>query len=265
MSGYRASVRLTALLSAAACNFAPSGGAAPGGGGDADGAPAGTADAGSGGIGGDTADGGVAALDPCAPHEGLVACYRFEANLEDDSGEQNDLTGEGYGFGAGSSGSALSLDDASRMGAIADSSLDFTGALTVEAWVDPGQAQERWFVDHDNRWGIEIEEEGGFRCTVRVDLDEEETDGVEVSGGAAAGWTHVACTYDGSQVVLYVEGTEVGSAAADGPIHAGDGAGFTVGRDAPDGDSFVGLIDTVRVWSLARSAPQIACSAAGDC
>lgn len=268
MFSFRAVVGLTTLVVAAGCNFAPSGGASEGGDGSgSDGGPPGDIDSGSGGIGGDQADAGDAALDLCAPTSGLVACYPFEANLEDASGEKNDLRGAGYSFDPGNRGSALSLDDASQMDAIDDSSLDFTGALTIEAWVEPGEAQERWFVDHDNRWGLEIAEDGALTCTVRVDGEEEGGEGIEVSGGNAApgAWTHVACTYNGSQVALYVEGAEVAVTGADGPIYTGDGSGFTVGRDAPEGDSFVGLIDTVRIWSIARTAPQIACSAAGDC
>ena len=269
MGSPRVVAGLTVLAAALGCNFAPSGGASGGGDdpGDLDASGSGSAiDSNPGDIGGDHADAAIAAFDACAPSAGLVACYRFESNLEDGSAQNNDLGGAGYGFAAGSAGSALSLDDASQMAAIDDASLDFAAALTIEAWIDPAEAQQRWFVDHDNRWGLELNDDGSLRCTLRVDLDEE-TDGIEVTGGDAAGgaWTHVACTYDGDKLVLWVAGADVASTDASGPIHTGDGSGFTVGRDAPDGDSFVGLIDTVRIWSLARSQAQIECSAAGDC
>jgi len=258
---FRRVLAVASLCAAAACNFEPSGGASPGG--SADGGAVGAADS-APGTGGDDA---TTPLALCAPASGLVACYQFESTLADGSPMHNDLTGDGYAFAGGSAGNALSLDDASAMGAIDDASLDMTNRVTVEAWIDPAEAQGRWFVDHDNRWGLEIQDDDSLRCTVRVDVDEEESSGIEVTGGAApaGAWTHVACTYDGAAVVLYVGGVEVDSSSASGPIHVGDGGGFSVGRDAPDGDSFVGLIDTVRIWSLARGAGDIACSAAGDC
>ncbi|PJK27374.1 beta strand repeat-containing protein, partial [Minwuia thermotolerans] len=65
---------------------------------------------------------------------------------------------------------------------------------------------------------------------------------------------HVAGTFDGTTTRLYVDGVEVGSSttAPSGLSGSGLGIGFNQG-DNP----FQGLIDEVRVWSVARSQAEV--------
>jgi hypothetical protein len=80
-------------------------------------------------------------------------------------------------------------------------------------------------------------------------------------------WHHVAGTFDGATVRLYVDGREVGAGAA-APITAIDYGGRT-STDAYVGDyrgtctrPFTGDIDLVRVWSGALSPAEVASAAA---
>jgi Concanavalin A-like lectin/glucanases superfamily len=75
------------------------------------------------------------------------------------------------------------------------------------------------------------------------------------------GWHHVAGTYDGQAVRLFVDGTEVGSGMpASAPIQYGLATHNDLNIGAFRGTSehgFVGQIDEVRIWSGALSAIQI--------
>jgi concanavalin A-like lectin/glucanase superfamily protein len=67
-------------------------------------------------------------------------------------------------------------------------------------------------------------------------------------------WHHVAFVYDGSEERLYLDGTLVQSRPASGDISDGDGLGYVGGiyRDGAARDSFIGLIDVLRLSDVAR-------------
>jgi concanavalin A-like lectin/glucanase superfamily protein len=67
-------------------------------------------------------------------------------------------------------------------------------------------------------------------------------------------WTHLATTYDGSRIRLYVNGRLVATTTQRGPLVTGSGA-LTIGNYC--GDRFDGLIDEVRVYDRALSASEI--------
>jgi Concanavalin A-like lectin/glucanases superfamily len=60
-------------------------------------------------------------------------------------------------------------------------------------------------------------------------------------------WSHLAVTYDGATLQLYVNGTEVSSRAATGDILRTDDP-LWIGGNHPYGEYFQGLIDEVRVY-----------------
>jgi hypothetical protein len=69
-------------------------------------------------------------------------------------------------------------------------------------------------------------------------------------------WTHLAVTYDGSMLRLYVDGTPVSSRAATGSI-LGTTKPLWIGGNHPYGEYFQGLIDEVRVYNLALSPSKV--------
>jgi hypothetical protein len=63
-------------------------------------------------------------------------------------------------------------------------------------------------------------------------------------------------TWNQSEVKVYVDGTEMAAQPAVGPLLGGVGP-MRIGGNAPFGQFFSGLIDEVRVFDHARTAPQI--------
>jgi hypothetical protein len=81
------------------------------------------------------------------------------------------------------------------------------------------------------------------------------------TAGALAQWTHVAATYDGSFARLFINGAQVAQTAGTGPLAALGaethiGAGDTVPGSA--NERWNGLIDEMRIWSVARTQAEIA-------
>ena len=70
-------------------------------------------------------------------------------------------------------------------------------------------------------------------------------------------WTHLAVTYDGASLKLYVNGAQVGSRPQSGSIPVTDGP-LTLGGNRVWGEHFAGLIDEVRIYNRALSSAEIA-------
>src|SRR5262249_25047021 len=69
-------------------------------------------------------------------------------------------------------------------------------------------------------------------------------------------WTHLAGTYDGTTLRLYVNGTLVASQAASGTITTSTGA-VRLGGNAVWGEYFRGRIDDVRIFNRALSQAEV--------
>lgn len=255
-------VLLALLLAGTGCGFDSSatGGGRDGGGGDVDGTPGADAPRGTSDGGGGDSDAEPAVNPFCAASGDLVACYEFDGNLEDSSVNNNDLTGDNITFTTGKDGQALLTGQSAKIDPQNDPSLDFTDALTMEAWILPSQSQTRWVMDHQAQWGLLLEDDK-IGCTVVTVVDEDPPSGHTIKSDPGSvpedDWTHVACTYDGTQIVLYIDGVPQTPLLATGSIDTAPDQGFTVAQDAPDGAAFLGRTDRARVWSVARSALQI--------
>lgn len=70
-------------------------------------------------------------------------------------------------------------------------------------------------------------------------------------------WQHVAATYDGSYLRLYVNGIITDSSSVVVSSISNAAANLTIGDYAGGGRYFSGGIDEVRVWSVARTKAQI--------
>ena len=69
-------------------------------------------------------------------------------------------------------------------------------------------------------------------------------------------WSHLAVTYDGATMRLYVNGTQVSSQAQTGSITTSTNP-LQIGGDSIYGQYFQGMIDEVRIYNVALTPAQI--------
>jgi len=197
---------------------------------------------------------------PCDPTDtDLRACYEFERNVDDGSGYGNDGSETGAIYQAGVTGRAIQSDSDSRIVVPDSDSLDPTAAFTIETWIAPsslpGGGQTAYLVHKNGQYSLLLEGTE-LQCATATDL----VRGQPVVPGL---WTHVACTFDGKQLVLYQNGVATAIALASGVPAGGDE--LVIGGQSPCpaacGLPFLGRIDELRLWSIPRTREQI-CAAA---
>lgn len=188
-----------------------------------------------------------------ADTNGLVAAYGFEEAggpiVIDTSGSGNGGVINGATrTSAGRFGRALSFNGGAMV-TVADSpSLHFSNAFTLEAWV----------------YAVELD---GWRDVVYKGLDDayylegSSGSGPPALGGQFAGaplygtdvlplntWVHLAGTYNGTRLRLYVNGELVSSRLESALIDPSTGP-LTIGGDSLYGQYWIGKIDEVRVYN----------------
>ncbi len=196
----------------------------------------------------------------------LVLGFSFDegsgTTLADLSGKGNNGTISGATWGAaGKYGKALSFNGTSSWITVADSAtLDLTTGMTIEAWVNPVTLtgwREVILKEAGNvlAYGLYAHNNAPHpAATIQVGgLDR------EASGTAALPlntWSHLAATYDGATLRLYVNATQVQTLAVAGSLLTSTGV-LRIGGNAIWGEYFSGLIDEVRVHNVALTQTQI--------
>jgi hypothetical protein len=69
-------------------------------------------------------------------------------------------------------------------------------------------------------------------------------------------WTHIAATYDGSLLKVYVNGTLTGTLANASGLPSGADAWY-FGKAASGSNLFPGTMDEIRIWNVVRSQSDI--------
>jgi len=197
---------------------------------------------------------------------GLVARYGFGASsgtvVSDSSGKGNNGTVAGGTWVAGHTGNALSFNGTSSTVTVPhNATLALTTGMTLQAWVKP-TAVDGWR-------SILLKERGGGLsyglyangvAAPNASINTTGNNNDTYADGTAAlptnAWAHVATTYDGTTLRLYVNGVQVAATAHTGPIVDAGGA-LRIGGNAVWGEYFAGLIDDVRVYSRALTAAEI--------
>src|SRR5207253_3991625 len=139
---------------------------------------------------------------------------------------------------------------------------DLTTGLTIEAWVRPTSTTGRRSIlmkesSSGESYALYAADgsAGGGRpvATIRRTTD------VAAMGTSALPlntWTHVAATYDGATLRIFVNGAQTGATAVTGSIVT-SASPLRIGGNAPFGDYFGGLIDEVRIYNRALTASEI--------
>ena len=212
-------------------------------------------------------------LAQCSPSRvhaaisGLVAAYSFNegsgTTVSDSSGNGNNGTISGATWTtSGKYGSALSFNGRSSRVIINDSaSLHLSSGMTLEAWVSSTSVPASWedviYKQNDIYFleaGSSVSKHPPAIGATFASHGDQYLAGV--SSLAANTWTHLAATYDGTTLLLYVNGAQVASRGVSDSITSSTQA-LQIGGDAVYGQYFKGIIDEVRVYNLALTAAEI--------
>lgn len=199
---------------------------------------------------------------------GLMAAYGFGegsgTTVADASGRGNVGTISGAAWDTtGRYGSALRFDGVDDVVSIPDSAtLDLTNGMTLEAWVRP---------TNGTNWRTVILKEinGGLAYGLYANINAPapggyaHITGTTVSDGiggtsqvALNTWTHLAITYDGATLRIFVNGVQANSKPLTGSMIVSANP-LRLGGNAVWGEYFAGMIDDVRIYNRALTASEI--------
>lgn len=202
--------------------------------------------------------------------DGLVSYWPLDASSVDGA-TVKDVVGSNDGtisgdpqIVAGKVGDALNFDGDGDFVNCGSGDLDLTSALTLEMWINSNVAGEggpnvgpackaQSGVDPWN-WQLRYNAPGGF-MGFQFNGDPEGSTWVSVQENLTPGeWYHITGTFDGADVVCYLNGVEKDRASISA-ITSGDSA-FFIAQDGWD-NAFNGIVDEIRVYSKALSAAEV--------
>ena len=201
------------------------------------------------------------------PPEGAIATWPLDeaagaTSFADASGNGHTATCSGgncpVAGAAGVHGSALDFDGVNDYADAPTANPNDLQALTIAAWVNldlmPGGQIERFVTLNSEKAVLRYDGASGpeqlhFYMTIDGSFHSIRLDGAL----QVRTWHHVAGTYDGHTMRLYLDGQQVGSLAIEGAVGSGTGV-----RLSQPGETLDGKLDDVRLYDRALSAGEIA-------
>src|SRR5213079_3004540 len=161
---------------------------------------------------------------------------------------------------AGRYGSALTFDGTTaKVTAPNAASLGLTTGMTLEAWVNPTVAPTGWRTVIDKNvdgYYLMASSDQGNRPAVGGTWTAGNQNTFGPSGLPANAWTHLAATFDGATVRLYMNGVQVASRAQTTLLTTSTGT-LQIGANGYAGENFAGRIDEVRIYNRALTTAEI--------
>ncbi len=193
--------------------------------------------------------------------------------LDDGSGATAaDSSGNNYigtlvgspGWTSGKINGALSFNGVDQRVVVSDNAdLDITGTITLSAWIQPSQAATQYVLKKAHQASVDGYElglsSGGtafvrFNQTTSADTFRIDSTSQYPTDGNT--WMHLAATYDGATIKLYVNGNLQSSAAKSFSI-ATNNLGLGIGAEDGGFRPFKGKLDEVQVYNRALSASEV--------
>ena len=149
-------------------------------------------------------------------------------------------------------------------------SLDITDEITLMCWVYPTEFTNEWFRIIVKTWAGDTAPwmvygfyefggnngKTGFIISVDKGTEKRIGDGT-TSNLPPKEWTHLAATYDGSEMKLYYDGEVEVEGAAKGKIDTND-VPVSIGRNSEGNrEHYIGRVDEVAIWSVALTQDEI--------
>ncbi len=171
----------------------------------------------------------------------------------------------GASEGKGILGRAAMLEGRSIIHIKTDEAFDNLPALTISAWIKPKELSDYKEIfrkeDADKRILFSFQGSGrilslglNIEGTGYGELDAQ----VDPATLTDSQWRHVAGTFDGIKMRVYLDGVEIGSLDRPGRILSGGGADAFIGSLGGQGEFFQGAIDDLRIYNVALKASEIA-------
>lgn len=191
-----------------------------------------------------------------------------DGDARDSSGNGNNgVLQNGATFQVGRVGQSFNFDGGDDQITVADNATQNGGTnLTVEAWINPTSLPHGGTILQKRTSG----NSGGYVFEPTQPSGSGAPNGLQfvvMIGGVyqtlnpanvltTNSWQHVAATYDGAFMRIYVNGVEVGNKPQTGAID-NVAAPIVIGRNAVNGVGFVGGIDEVSLYNRTLSADEI--------
>jgi Tfp pilus assembly protein PilX len=187
----------------------------------------------------------------------------------DSSGQGNHGTlSNGPAWIAGILNDALDFDGSDDLVLVADDpSLDITDNITLMAWIRPNKTATQYVIrkalfDSTDGYELSLSATGKvfFRLNQASNANSYRIDSTTSYPVDGTTWMHIAATYDGAVMRLYLDGVEEASLNAAINISAND-TDLSIGAQVDGSRGIDGLIDDVWLYGSALSATDIAANA----
>lgn len=199
------------------------------------------------------------------PNAGFSGADTFQFAVEDAQGAQSAAVNGTFNVTPAPPNTLRCEGDTDGVSVPANASLNVSGALTIEAWIKRENGSAGFQTVFDRR---SVSAGGAQGYSLLLTPDQKLR--FQVGNGSAATvlvgatqlplrrWKHVAATWNGTTLQVYVDGVLDGSLAFAGPISYTSVTSSRIGYSLLSTDeSFRGEIDELRVWSVARTAAEL--------
>ena len=208
----------------------------------------------------------AASTTSVSPERELVAAYSFNESIGDSVLDSSGCGNTGTVSGAistqpGKYGGALSFNGTGDFVVVANSAaLNFPSGMTLEAWIFPTSTQTSWrsilHKEKDAYYLHASSPDGSMRPAGGAIFGGKEQYSASNNAIPANVWTHIATTYDGDVLRIYINGVQVGSRNVAGSVEANDRP-LRIGGNSYANQFFQGSIDEVRIYARALSSAEI--------
>lgn len=165
---------------------------------------------------------------------------------------------------------AVQMSSTSRLQIREHPDLDITSNLTVSMWMKNDARPTSgayWMLDNNNQYAMSLQADGQIRCGLGSDT----VDSV-ASLSNDGDWHHVACTYDGDRLKVYIDGWAAGCKSVGRAIATTGAEGVAIGANIGAGPSpadpvftgnYVGGLDNIQIFARTWSDAEL-CAANGS-
>jgi type II secretory pathway pseudopilin PulG len=201
---------------------------------------------------------------------GLVGCWKFDETsgltAADSSGSGNNgtlvnMTGNEWTTGVVNGALNFNGVNNYRVDCGNNAIFNITNAITLSAWIktnDSGNGQHNpYVVKGDYSYGLKHTNSNNWECYVKTSMGWGLAH-YPANSSLNGVWHHLAGTYNGSQLKLYVDGVLQATTSYTGAIGT-DTSHVCIGEEIEHTDrDYNGVIDDVRIYNRALSADEIA-------